>query len=126
MKSAFRFVLLCSFLLALPLIAQPIEPPCPGPERCDDPPPYEPQYLNCVNRSYTGINFLRQKPNGKCIYRCFFTERCFDVLCDTDDFIDVLNGTHRVRLDPEPSGGCRTPSLDICTEGELIAEGEPD
>jgi hypothetical protein len=94
---------------------------CPQSGMCP-PDPCIPEYTNCQNRVYNQINFIKQKPNGKCVYQCLFSEECFDVLCNTNNSIDV-DGSHRVRIGPYPVGECPAPDIDFCTGGEWIAEG---
>jgi hypothetical protein len=94
----------------------PLSAVCPPDEGCI------PRYTNCRDRVYTQINFIKQKPNLKCVYQCLYTEDCYDVFCDTEDFITV-NDSHRVRIGPYPAGQCPAADIDFCTGGEWIPEG---
>jgi hypothetical protein len=133
MCRVFRLVLLGA-LLALPLsAAQKTEPslssflqslspaataqaktvcPLSQPDCC------VPDYSDC-SRDYSGVNFVRQKDNGVCVYQCPYTQTCNDVSCGHAPI--TTTGSFRVRsqVGQYAMGACPAPLPRYCSEMEV-------
>jgi len=79
-----------------------------------------PTYTNCGSRDYSGVNFVRQKDNGVCVYQCPYTQTCYDTSCGLPDPI-TKTGSFRVRstLGQYPMGGCPAADPDFCVNMEV-------
>jgi hypothetical protein len=141
MRALLGLALLACTLAALPAAAEDLAPapanaplfapdlePRIGPicplgvgEEC----PCVPDFSACTKEWHNPPVFKRQKPNGKCIYVCSFTETCEDTRCGEED--QVTFGTQRMRLGPYPlPDGCPDVSEVSCPNGEMLPPGEPD
>jgi hypothetical protein len=107
---------------------------CDGQGYCwlADPGPYGggtegcPAYTTCGGKTYTGISFVKQKDNGKCVYACAYDVTCTTFDCYGEDtFTDPAS--ERWRIGPYPPGQCPPPDISICGGGsgsEYAGSGE--
>jgi len=80
-----------------------------GTEQC-------PASTTCGSKNYTGISFVKQKDNGKCIYECTYSVSCTTTDC-TGDYPFTDSGAERWRIGPYPAGQCPAPDMSICGGG---------
>lgn len=77
-----------------------------------------PDYSDC-SRDYSGVNFVRQKDNGVCVYQCPYTQTCNDTACNQPPIISY--GSFRVRsaVGQYPMGGCPAADPNFCVTMEV-------
>ncbi|MFL6263486.1 MAG: hypothetical protein ACJ76Y_27655 [Thermoanaerobaculia bacterium] len=63
------------------------------------------------NTDYTSVEFLYQKANGVCVYRCGYTDTCYDSCGHPSS---STSGFFRVRGQFQP-GGCPAADISFCS-----------
>jgi hypothetical protein len=74
----------------------------------------EPSFDDC-NTQYTSVSFVRQKPNGVCVYQCQDTVTCYDSTGCSPGHTTTF-GSFRVRSEVGqfPMDGCPAADINFC------------
>jgi hypothetical protein len=78
-----------------------------------------PTFDDCDNPDYSGVNFVRQKPNSVCVYQCPYTQVCRDSSCGHPPI--TTSGSFRVRSAPGEyaMGACPAADPNFCVTMEV-------
>lgn len=79
----------------------------------------EPDYSDC-EKVFTGVSFVRQKPNNVCVYQCPYNDVCSDTTGCTTGHTTTLKGLRvRSQIGDYPPGGCPAADISFCTTMEI-------